>query len=113
MRRGQRVAAGVGLVVALAVIGAGCGRGTSTSSDTSSATSTTGDGSTTVATTDDSFNVLAGEGVPVDLDDLATNLSDRLVAAGYADATVEVAGDRVTVTPGDGPLDPATLEVAE
>ncbi len=116
-RAGKGLAAGFGLVVGLAVIGAGCGSGTSTSSGTtatsasgSATTSTTSDVSTTVAAADGSFSVLAGEGVPVDLEDLAANLGDRLVAAGYADATVEVSSDRVTVAPGDGPLDQNTLE---
>lgn len=112
MRRGHRVAAGLGLLVGLAVIGAGCGSGMSESDGTTTTEPPLVDASTTTtgATTGASFSVLAGEGVPVDLDELAANLDDRLAAAGYADATVDVAGDRVTVTPGDGPLDQATLE---
>lgn len=116
-RAGNGVAAGLGLVVGLAVVGAGCGSGTSTSSGTTAASasgsatsSTISDVSTTVAAADGSFSVLAGEGVPVDLQDLAANLEDRLVAAGQTGTTVQVDGDRVSVDPGDGPLDVATLE---
>lgn len=56
------------------------------------------------------FAVLAGEGVPADLDALAANLQDRLVAAGHDDGIAVVAGDRVEVTPGPGPLDAAALD---
>lgn len=107
------VAAGIGAVVL-----AGCGSGSDT--DAGGATTTSAPATTTSATipgsgttagaAGDSFAVLAGEGVPVDLDELAGNLRDRLVAADHVDATVEVAGDRVEVTPGLGPLDDAALD---
>lgn len=118
--------AGLVLLTALAMVVVACGSGVdSTSSESTSPTVSPtpatsddappadddpGDPGTTVVADGDSFSVLAGEGVAVDLDDLATNLTDRLVAAGHTEAAVEVDGDRITVDPGDGPLDQLALE---
>lgn len=102
----RRFAAALGTV--LAVLLAGCA---SDGCEATAPTTTTAlADATTVAGGDGSFAVLAGEGVPVDLDELAADLEDRLVAAGHEDASVEVAGDRVTVTPGPGPLDDNVLD---
>lgn len=116
--------AGLVVLAGLTTIVVACGSGIeSTSSDATSPTTTSaagddptptsadpGDPSTTVVAAGESFSVLAGEGVAVDLDDLAENLTDRLLAAGHTEATVEVDGDRTTVDPGDGPLDQLALE---
>ena len=105
------------VALAVAIVAAGCSSDGSSESDATTTTAARGSGSTDAADTSttvvapgDSFSVLAGEGVTVDLGDLALALQDRLVAAGHTEATAAVAGDRVTVTPGDGPLDEAALE---
>jgi preprotein translocase subunit SecD len=101
------------VALAVAIVAAGCSSdGSSSESDATTTTASRGSegAATTVVAPGSSFSVLAGEGVAVDLDELATNLQDRLVAAGHTEATAEVAGDRVAVTPGDGPLDEASLE---
>ena len=96
---------GVVVVTAALLALAGCGGGDGASSgDPDPSTSTSAQAAV------ETFSVLAGEGVPVDLDQLAANIEERLAVAGHEDATAEVAGDRVTVDPGDGPLDRAAIE---
>lgn len=108
MRAGAHIAL-VGL--AIVAVAGGCSSGDGQTAD---ATTTTASPAATTTTAgpdaEGSFAVLAGEGVAVDLDALAGNLQDRLIAAGYDEGVAVVAGDRVEVSPGDGPLDEATLD---
>lgn len=100
--------------LALVAVAGACG----SSGDGAAGATTTAPPGTVATTTilgddpeaSETFAVLAGEGVPVDLDTLAANLQDRLIAAGHDEGTAVVDGDRVQVTPGPGPLDAAALD---
>lgn len=101
--------------LAVTLVLAGCGSDGGGADPEVAETTTTsavlaGTGTTAAAGGGDAFAVLAGEGVPVDLDELAANLQDRLVAAGHDDGVAVVDGDRVQVTPGPGPLDADALD---
>lgn len=109
----MKTSAHIALVgLAIVAVAGGCSSGDGETADGATTTTASAAATTTTAGPDanDTFAVLAGEGVPVDLDELATNLQDRLVAAGHDEGTAVVAGDRVEVTPGPGPLDAAALD---